>query len=800
MRAPRPVRRPGGTRPAASAVAPAVAEGNRRRVQNAPPGSDELRALLLRRFGHDAFRPLQERAIRAALAGRDTVVLLPTGGGKSLCYQLPALARDGLTLVVSPLIALMKDQVDALRARGVAAGCLNSSMDPEETAAVRRAAAQGELKLLYVAPERVALPGFPGFLRRLAVGFVAVDEAHCISQWGHEFRPDYLTLGALREALPDVPFMALTATATPRVRADVAARLGMDDPEFLVASFNRPNITYAVRPKRRSLPVLISLLRERTGESAIVYCLSRRETETVAAALRDAGVEALPYHAGLDHDARRRAHDRFTSKETPVIVATIAFGMGIDVPDIRLIVHYNLPKSLEGYYQETGRAGRDGEPSDCVLFYTTADRSTQEGFIREIEDPEERDRALARLRRVLGYCQLRTCRRRHLLDYFGERSPEGENGCGACDNCLDPDAGGAEFDGTEIAQKILSAVHRTGARFGMAHVTEVLRGSRSRKVLQFRHDRLSVHGIARGVPAEDLRDLADQLVDRGLLVRAAGEYPTVSISRAGWRFLRARERITLTRPRPVAPDPRKGGPATPSVPRLGQASGTDTRPATPAPEIEADLFAALRDLRHRLAEGDNLRPFHVCGDRTLREIAAYLPQSEDSLLRIHGFGPAKLERYGAPVLETVREYASGKERPDRTSALGPPAKPRRAGREKPAPTLLATRELLEQGRSIAEVADARSLDVKTVIGHVERLVRDGATLDLSPSLPPPERTARIREALLAAGPDALRPVRERLGPGTSYEEIRIVRASVRARTPAAPQRAVTDSSSSSDAG
>ncbi len=780
MRAPRPVRRPKGAR--AAAVAPAIPEGNRPRDRNAPPESDALRNLLRRHFGHDAFRPLQERAIQAALAGRDTVVLMPTGGGKSLCYQLPALARDGTTLVISPLIALMKDQVDALRARGIAAGCLNSSMGPEEAGAVRQAALRGELKLLYVAPERVALPSFPGLLRRLAVGFVAVDEAHCISQWGHEFRPDYLTLGALREELPDVPFMALTATATPRVRADIARRLGMDGPEFLVASFNRPNITYAVRPKRRSLPVLLSMLRERAGESAIVYCLSRRETETVAAAARDAGVEARPYHAGLDHDERRRTHERFTSKQTPVIVATIAFGMGIDVPDIRLIVHYNLPKSLEGYYQETGRAGRDGEPSDCVLFYTTADRSTQEGFIREIEDPEERDRAFARLRRVLGYCQLRTCRRRHLLDYFGEQSPEGAEGCGNCDNCLDPESDLAEFDGTEIAQKILSGVHRTGARFGMAYVTEVLRGSRSKKVLQFRHDRLSVHGIARDVPAEDLRDLADQLVDRGLLVRAAGEYPTVSISRAGWKFLRARERITLTRPR-TAPAPPQGGP---SAPQPRQTSGAGAPPGAPAPEIEADLFEALRDLRRRLAEQDSLRPFHVCGDRTLREIAAYLPQSEDSLLRIHGFGPAKLERYGAPFLDAVREYAAGKDLPDRTSALGPPAKPRRAVREKRTPTVLATGKLLEEGRSVGEIAEIRSLDLTTVIGHVERLVQDGATLDLSPSLPAPERTARIREALLAAGPDALRPVRERLGPGTSYEEIRIVRASLGPSKPAAP--------------
>ncbi len=740
----------------------------------APPTEDPLRALLKRHFAHDAFRPLQERAIRLALDGRDTVVLMPTGGGKSLCYQLPALARDGLTLVVSPLIALMKDQVDALRARGIAAGCLNSSMRADEAAEVRRAALRGDLKLLYVAPERVALSGFPDFLQRLRVGFVAVDEAHCISQWGHEFRPDYLTLGALREEVPEVPFMALTATATPRVRADVAKRLGMHHPEFLVASFNRPNIRYGVRPKRRSLPVLTSMLRERAGEAAIVYCLSRRETENVATALRDAGIEALPYHAGLEHDVRRDTHERFTSQRTPVIVATIAFGMGIDVPDIRLIVHYNLPKSLEGYYQETGRAGRDGKPSDCVLFYTTADRSTQEKFIHEIEDPEERDRALARLRRVLGYCQLRTCRRRHLLDYFGEATPEGQHNCGNCDNCLDPEADAAEFDGTEIARKILSAVHRTGARFGMAHVTEVLRGSRSRKVLQFRHDRLSVHGIARDVPADELRDLADQLVDRGLLLRAAGEFPTVSIAAAGWRFLRAGERITLTRPR-AAPSglPKTGGPVT-------------TVAAPAPPDIDADLFETLRDLRRRLAEGDRLRPFHVCGDRTLGEIAAYLPQSEESLLRVHGFGPAKLERYGTPFLEAVRAHAEAKEHPDRTSALGPPAKARTSGPAKRSATLDTTRELLEEGHSVAEIAEARAVSVNTVLNHLERLVRDGGTLDLSPSLPDPERAARIREALAAAGPAALRPVRDRLGPSYSYEEIRIVRASVRAWRPDAP--------------
>ena len=744
---------------------------------------DALRTLLRHRFGHDAFRPLQEQAIQAALAGRDTVVLMPTGGGKSLCYQLPALACDGLTLVVSPLIALMKDQVDALGARGIAAGCWNSSMSAAESAKVRNAALRGDLKLLYVAPERVALSSFPSFLKRLDVGFVAVDEAHCISQWGHEFRPDYLTLGALRETLPETPFMALTATATPRVRADVAKRLGMRDAEFLVASFNRPNIRYAVRPKRRSLPVLISMLQEREGESAIVYCLSRRETENVAGSLRDAGIEARPYHAGLEHEERRDAHDRFRDKRTPVIVATIAFGMGIDVPDIRLIVHYNLPKSLEGYYQETGRAGRDGKPSDCVLFYTTADRSAQESFLRDIEDPEEQSRAVARLRRVLGYCQLRSCRRRHLLDYFGERTPEDQQNCGNCDNCLDAEADSEEFDGTEIAQKILSAVHRTGARFGMAHVTDVLRGSRSRRVVQFRHDRLSVHGIARDVPAEELRDLGDQLVDRGLLLRAAGEYPTVSIAPAGWRFLRAREQITLTRPRSAPLDQRKG--RTPSA-ASGDAIPGTTATGPPPPEVEPDLFEALREVRRGLAEKERLRAFHVCGDRTLQEVAAYLPQSEESLLRVHGFGAAKVERYGAPFLEAVRKHAAAKDLPDRAPELGPPAKPRSRGPAKRTPMLVATHELLAEGRPVAEVADMRAVSVQTILDQVERLIRDGVTLDLSPSLPEPERAARIREALQAADSTLLRPVLERLGPEYSYDEIRIVRASVRARRPAPP--------------
>ena len=413
------------------------------------------------------------------------------------------------------------------------------------------------------------------------------------------------------------------------------------------------------------------MLQERMGESAIVYCLSRRETETVAATLRDAGIEALPYHAGLEHDQRRRTHDRFTSKETPVIVATIAFGMGIDVPDIRLIVHYNLPKSLEGYYQETGRAGRDGEPSDCVLFYTTADRSTQEGFLVEIEDPDERERAFARLRRVLGYCQLRTCRRRHLLDYFGERTPDGQDGCGNCDNCLDPESDLAEFDGTEIAQKILSAVHRTGARFGMAHVTEVLRGSRSRRVLQFGHDKLSVHGIVREFAAEDLRDLADQLVDRGLLVRAAGEYPTVSIF-TGRLEVPPRPRTDHPAPapeRPAGPAEGPGGGARREDIRDLRARGAARRTSA------GDRDGTVRDAPRRPPRTRRARQPPPLPRVRRPDTPGHrgLPAADRGRSPPHPTASARRSwsATARPFLEAVRGYAADRELADRTAALPP---------------------------------------------------------------------------------------------------------------------------------
>ena len=394
-----------------------------------------MRELLKQHFGYDAFRPLQEEIIATVLEGRDALVLMPTGGGKSLCYQLPALHFAGLTLVVSPLISLMKDQVDALKAKGIAAAYINSTLSNREISCVERQAQQGSLKLLYVAPERLSLTGFQHFLTRLKVSFVAVDEAHCISVWGHGFRPDYRKLGELRRGLPGVPFLALTATATERVREDIVEQLHLEQPERFVASFNRANLRYTVLPKRfDSFARLLKLLWTRRGESAIIYRTTRKDTEEMAARLRTGGLNARPYHAGLDDDVRHKIQERFIHGRTSIIVATIAFGMGIDKPDIRLIVHYDLPKTLEGYYQETGRAGRDGLPSDCVLFYSDDDVPLLEYFADQIEDEVERNNAFDKLDRVIEFSQLRTCRREFLLRYFGEEWPGGN--CGGCDVCL----------------------------------------------------------------------------------------------------------------------------------------------------------------------------------------------------------------------------------------------------------------------------------------------------------------------------------------------------------------------------
>ncbi|MDE0463284.1 MAG: RecQ family ATP-dependent DNA helicase [Caldilineaceae bacterium] len=498
--------------------------------------------LLKRHFGYDEFLPLQENIVTAVLEEQDALVLMPTGGGKSLCFQLPAMHFEGLTLVVSPLISLMKDQVDALRANNIPAAFINSTLSPSEIERVQRQAQQGNLKILYAAPERLSLPDFQQFLDTLHVSFVAVDEAHCISMWGHEFRPDYRKLGDLRRSLPDVPFLALTATATEQVREDIVKQLHLQQPEQFVASFNRPNLSYAVLPKRKdSFAKLAELLQEHKAEPVIIYRTTRKSTEDLAFQLRNNGFDALHYHAGMEDDERHQTQERFMQNRTQIIVATIAFGMGIDKSNVRLIVHYDLPKTPEGYYQETGRAGRDGLPSDCVLFYSPDDVPTLERFIKQLEDEVIRRDAYKKLDQVIEFCKLRACRRRYLLRYFGEEWPE-EN-CAGCDFCQPAKE---EFDATAIAHRILSAVVQTGERFAITHVAAVLRGSGNTIVKRLGHDELSVYGTVDDYSHDEMKEIAGQLVAKGLLRRNEGESSSLSVTHTGRRFLKRRARLVLT--------------------------------------------------------------------------------------------------------------------------------------------------------------------------------------------------------------------------------------------------------------
>ena len=601
-----------------------------------------LRQLLKQHFGYDEFRPGQEAVIGHALAGRDSLVVMPTGGGKSLCYQLPALARGGLTLVVSPLIALMKDQVDGLRANGIPAEFLNSSLDNATAAAVERRAQAGRVSLLYVAPERVSMPGFQRLLGTLDLRLIAIDEAHCISEWGHDFRPDYRALSDLRTQFPQTPVMALTATATERVRQDIVEQLGLYDGAQFVSGFDRANLTYRVQRRSGTWEALLGLLNERRGQSAIVYCFSRKETEELAARLTANGHPTVAYHAGLDPEIRRITQERFIDGDVPIVAATIAFGMGIDKPDIRLVVHYALPKSIEGYYQETGRAGRDGLPSDCVLFFSEGDRARQEYFIQGMTG-DARAVSERQLQQMVDYGRLQTCRRKYLLAYFGETIP-GET-CGNCDVCL---AERRPVDVTLVSQKLLSAVVRTGERFGIAHVINVLLGSNLERIRELGHDKLSVFGIVDDYDRNGLRRFADGLVEKGLLARADGQYATVSVTVAGREWLRSREGLTLelrVEEAEVKRERRDNGRKRSAVAMVGTTA-----------EYDEGLFDELRALRRRLADEQSVPAFVVFSDATLKAMAAARPADRQAMLRVSGVGPAKLERYGEAFLAVVRGY------------------------------------------------------------------------------------------------------------------------------------------------
>ncbi len=711
-----------------------------------------MKTLLKIHFGYDTFRPLQEEIIQTVLQGKDALVLMPTGGGKSLCFQLPALVFDGITIVISPLIALMKDQVDSLVANGVSAAFLNSTLDADEMDNVERRALSGQLKILYLAPERLASDGFQSLLSQLKVSFIAIDEAHCISEWGHDFRPDYRNLKNLRRSFPSVPVMALTATATPRVREDIVKQLGIQTAQVFLSSFNRPNLHYAIRPKNNAFGQLVQVLQPYKNKPVIIYCFSRKDTESLADDLSRAGFSASPYHAGLDRETRTQTQDKFIRDEVSIIVATIAFGMGIDKPDVRLVVHMDLPKTIEGYYQETGRAGRDGLPSDCLLFYTFGDRRKQEFFIAQIEDDAERELATRKLAQVISYCESTTCRRQFLLKYFGEKWEASV--CTSCDNCVSVPR--ELHDATEIAQKILSAVLRTNEMFGAAYVMDVLRGSKKERILQNHHETLSVYGIARNVSLDQLRDYIGALQKKGYLEKNVGEYPTLRVSQMGKSALANRDQIMLPKPEQTTTTVR-------SVPiaRDGLA-------------FHPELFEILRQTRKSLADKQNVPPFVVFGDRTLQEMSYYFPQSTDSMSKIFGVGETKLEQYGNVFLRLIQAFTQSKNLQERPHDQEP-VRQRSGSTIKSGSTYLKTKDLIEQKLSIDSIARMRNITEGTVIQHVVALVDEHQDLNIQHLKPSIDRFQKITTAFQKANTRTLTPVKLLLGDDFSYDELRLAR-------------------------
>jgi ATP-dependent DNA helicase RecQ len=590
-------------------------------------------------FGYPAFRPHQGEIIDAMIRGEDAFVLMPTGGGKSLCYQIPALHRPGVGIIVSPLISLMKDQVDALRANGVAAAYYNSTLSAGEARSVLAELHGGRLDLLYVAPERLMNEGFLERLAALEIALIAIDEAHCISQWGHDFRPEYVQLGRLRRLFPTVPIMALTATADSQTRDDILQRLEISRTACRITGFDRPNIRYTVEDKQKPFAQLLTFLRSREPyDAGIVYALSRKRVEEVASRLCEAGFAAAPYHAGLPDRERARVQEAFQRDDLQLVVATVAFGMGIDKPNIRFVVHYDLPKNIEGYYQETGRAGRDGLPAEALLLFGYGDIAISRGLIENGGNPEQNRIELHKLNAMIGFAEARICRRRVLLGYFGE-SPDAD--CGNCDICLNPPE---RYDATEDARKALSSVFRVGQRFGMGHVIDVLRGSRNERVRALGHDRLSTYGIGSSLGQDEWGSIFRQLVHLGYLEQDLARYSVLRLTEAARPLLRGEQTLTLAKHR-VRPVSAKKAKKVRETGHVGQAK-------------DDGLFQALRALRKEIAGREGVPPFVVFGDATLTEMAARRPADAEELLSVIGVGKHKQGKYGTEFLRVIAEFSA----------------------------------------------------------------------------------------------------------------------------------------------
>jgi ATP-dependent DNA helicase RecQ len=704
----------------------------------------DLGGALKRTFGFSSFRPLQEAIIRDWLGGRDVVALLPTGGGKSLCFQLPAVLREGLTVVVSPLIALMKDQVDALTSAGVPATFLNSSLDADDARDRAHGLREGRYRLLYVAPERLMTRSFLAALRGFGPSAFAVDEAHCISAWGHDFRPEYRQLADLREHFPEAPVMALTATATPKVRDDIIASLRLRDPSCHVGSFNRPNLLYQIEDKAEPYDRILALLQKRRDESGIVYALSRASVERLAERLRGDGVRAAAYHAGLDAPERSRVHEAFGRDDVRVVCATVAFGMGIDKPNVRFVIHHDLPKDIESYYQETGRAGRDGLPSECLMLWSPADALKQGRFIDEKQDEEDRARAKRKLNDLVSFAESSRCRRASMLDYFGEAWPEAA--CGACDNCLSPRE---TYDGTTEAQKLLSCVIRIQQKsahgVGLSHVVDVLVGADNEKIRRLGHASLSTYGVGRDKKRPAWLAIGRELIRKGLLRLTEDRFPIAEVTERGREVLVQRQAVTLTRPsaKAAAAGPRD----------------------LPCDEV---LFGKLAALRRELANARDLPAYIIFADTSLRQMAREYPMDRDAFRRISGVGDRKLAELGEAFMAVIRGHVEACGKASWEAAAKPAPRPLND-------TSRETLGLFREGLSIPEIARKRGLVPDTIFGHLAAAAEAGEAVDLDRALTRGEQE-RIREALADFGADNLTGALERLGEGWGYGQLKLFRA------------------------
>ena len=705
-------------------------------------------------FGFQSFRPNQEEVIRSILGVKDVFAAMPTGGGKSLCYQLPAKIMNGTAVVISPLISLMKDQVDAAVENGIFAAFINSSLASEETAAVYRRLRNDSIELLYIAPERFAMSNFIETLKGIRISLFAIDEAHCISEWGHDFRPDYLSLSNIAKTFPEVPIAAFTATATLKVQDDIIAKLGLRNPFTVRASFNRQNLFYRVKSKRDLTSQIMEVLKKHAGEPGIIYRTTRDSVDGLSGFLSGQGIKALPYHAGLEQEQRKANQEAFSKDEVHVIVATIAFGMGIDKSNVRFVIHADLPKNIESYYQETGRAGRDGELADCILFFGREDIPKIRYFTDQITDDTERDIAMKKLNQMVRYASHNVCRRRQILGYFGE--VYADKNCGACDICT----GKVEkVDITIDAQIFMSAVSRTGQRFGIMHIVDVVTGADTKRIRELGHDKIKTFGAGKDKDKNHWRFIADELLAQDVIYQDGSAYPVLKISEKGKNILLGKEKVSALKREEAKKKTRKGK-------------------GSVFEDYDETLFDRLRALRKRLADEQGVPPYIIFSDKSLHEMCRRYPAALPEMAAITGVGNAKLERYGDEFIKEIKTYLE--ENPDisiqenRVSSI--PSG--RSGNKSKGETFEKTYDLFRQGLSIGEIAKARSLAESTITSHIEQLIMDGKDIDMDRLIEPAKRD-ETGKLFLTLKSWQLNPVIEHFKGTLSYEEAKIVRAYMR---------------------